>query len=203
MNILFAPHVRTMSSRIIGLALAVIVAMSFSEWHFQAPFVEHILWFFGWLFVGLGIMGRIWCSIYISGYKNSRLVTQGPYSLCRNPLYLFSYLGGLGIMFLTETFFFPVIFSLYFFCYYHYVIRQEEKFLSKKYGSEYLDYCNQIPRFTPSLKNYKEPEYYQVSPKHFRVFLVQVVWFLWIAAFVQLFEELRLFGVIPSVFSLF
>lgn len=56
MNILFAPRVRTMSSRIIGLALAVIVAMSFSEWHFQAPFVEHILWFFGWLFVGLGIM---------------------------------------------------------------------------------------------------------------------------------------------------
>lgn len=203
MNILFAPRVRTMSSRIIGLALAVIVAMSFSEWHFQAPFVEHILWFFGWLFVGLGIMGRIWCSIYISGYKNSRLVTQGPYSLCRNPLYLFSYLGGLGIMFLTETFFFPVIFSLYFLCYYHYVIRQEEKFLSKKYGSEYLVYCNHIPRLIPSLKNYKEPEYYQVSPKHFRVFLVQVVWFFWIAAFVQLFEELRLFGVIPSVFSLF
>ncbi len=171
MNILFSPRVRTVSSRVIGFILAIILAFSFSKWHFQAAFVEHILWFFGWFFVGIGVMGRIWCSLYISGFKNAKLVTDGPYSLCRNPLYLFSYLGGVGIMLITETFIFPILFTLYFLCYYHYVIRQEEAFLSEKYGTAYSDYIKTIPRFLPSFKNFKEPEFYQVSPKHFRIFL--------------------------------
>ena len=64
----------------IGLILAIILALSFSKWHFQAAFIEHILWFFGWFFVGIGVMGRIWCSLYISGFKNAKLVTDGPYS---------------------------------------------------------------------------------------------------------------------------
>lgn len=132
MNILFTPRVRTVSSRVIGLILAIILALSFSKWHFQAAFIEHILWFFGWFFVGIGVMGRIWCSLYISGFKNAKLVIDGPYSLCRNPLYLFSYLGGVGIMLITETFIFPIVFTLYFLYYYHFVIRQEEAFLSEK-----------------------------------------------------------------------
>lgn len=203
MNILFSPRVRTVSSRVIGFTLAIILALSSSEWHFQSSFIEHILWFFGWLFVGIGVMGRIWCSLYISGFKNAKLVTEGPYSLCRNPLYLFSYLGGVGIMFLTETFVFPILFTIYFLGYYHYVMRQEEKFLSKKYGMKYLAYMDRIPRFIPSFKKYTEPECYQISPKHFRIFLVQVVWLFWIAALVQLFEKLRLLGVIPSIFRWF
>lgn len=203
MNILFSPRVRTVSSRVIGFTLAIILALSSSEWHFQSSFIEHILWFFGWLFVGIGVMGRIWCSLYISGFKNAKLVTEGPYSLCRNPLYLFSYLGGVGIMFLTETFVFPILFTIYFLGYYHYVMRQEEVFLSKKYGTRYSDYVSTTPRFLPSFKNFKEPDFYQVSPKHFRIFLGQVVWFIWVAALVQLFEELRLDGVLPSLFSWF
>ena len=203
MSYLLSSKIRTLSSRFIGFFLLIIVALSLSKWHFHASLIGYFLWLMGWLFVGVGAMGRIWCSIYISGYKNNKLVMEGPYSLCRNPLYLFSYLGGVGIMFLTETFLFPLIFTVYFLIYYHYVISQEEKFLSKKYGMKYLAYMDRIPRFIPSFKKYTEPECYQISPKHFRIFLVQVVWFFWIAALVQLFEKLRLLGVIPSIFRWF
>ena len=106
-------------------------------------------------------------------------------------------------MFLTETFVFPILFTIYFLGYYHYVMRQEEVFLSKKYGTRYSDYVSTTPRFLPSFKNFKEPDFYQVSPKNFRIFLGQVVWFIWVAALVQLFEELRLHGVLPSLFSWF
>jgi hypothetical protein len=29
-------------------------------------------------------LGRMWCSLYIAGSKDKELITNGPYSLCRN-----------------------------------------------------------------------------------------------------------------------
>lgn len=199
---LFSPRVRTVGSRFIGFGLAAMVAVSLSHWHHSIPYVEHILWLIGWMLVGLGVMGRIWCSIYISGFKNAKLVMLGPYSLCRNPLYLFSFFGGMGIMMLTETFLYPLIFAVIYLAYYRYVIGQEERFLSVKYGEVYQQYFKTVPRFWPNFSNYHEPESYLVSPKHIRLFLGQVVWFIWVAALVQLFEELRMMDMIPTLLHL-
>ena len=105
MSYLLSYKIRTLSSRFIGFFLLIIVALSLSKWHFHASLIGYFLWLMGWLFVGVGAMGRIWYSIYISGYKNNKLVMEGPYSLCRNPLYLFSYLGGVGIMFILKHFY--------------------------------------------------------------------------------------------------
>lgn len=203
MSIIFSSRIRTMGSRVIGFVLAFIIAFSFGLWHYTFPLIEHLLWLLGWFLVGIGAMGRIWCSIYILGHKNAKLVMDGPYSICRNPLYFFSFLAALGIMFLTETLFFPVAFSVLFLVYYYFVIRQEERFLRKKFDQLYLNYTQTTPRFWPSFKNYSEPQYCQVSSKHFRLFLAQVIWFFWVAAFVQLFEELRLLGVFPIYFNMF
>ncbi|MEC8887043.1 MAG: isoprenylcysteine carboxylmethyltransferase family protein [Pseudomonadota bacterium] len=193
----FTSKTRTLGSRIIGLILIIILSTTASKWHNSSLLVEHLLWFTGWFLVGLGVMGRIWCSLYISGFKDSKLVTYGPYSICRNPLYVFSYLGALGVMFLTETLFLPIAFTIIFIIYYHFVINQEEKFLTRAFPEQYAKYCETTPRFWPSFRNYYEPERYEVSPKHCRKFLAQVIWFVWLAACVQLFEELRMTGVLP------
>ena len=39
--------------------------------------------------VGISSLGRMWCSLYIAGDKDESLMTQSPYSACRNPLYFF------------------------------------------------------------------------------------------------------------------
>ena len=56
---------------------------------------------FGVALLAVAAMGRIWCLIYIAGRKNKELCQLGPYSLCRNPLYLFSFVGVIGFFFET------------------------------------------------------------------------------------------------------
>ncbi|MFM7261867.1 MAG: methyltransferase family protein [bacterium] len=50
----------------------------------------------GYILLLVGCAGRIWCALYIAGRKNRVLVDLGPYSLTRNPLYLFSCLAFVG-----------------------------------------------------------------------------------------------------------
>src|SRR5690606_40050349 len=42
------------------------------------------------------VIGRTWSSIYIAGHKVQTLVMDGPYSISRNPLYVFSIIGAAG-----------------------------------------------------------------------------------------------------------
>ena len=56
---------------------------------------EMIEWF-GIFAILLCIFGRTWTSLYIGGRKNRALLTKGPYSVVRNPLYVFSILGAAG-----------------------------------------------------------------------------------------------------------
>ena len=85
------------------------ITVSSSAWEIKAPFFNTILFFIGIILVGIASLGRLWCSLYIAGYKTDNLVTEGPYSMCGNPLYFFSFIGALGIGFASETLLVPVI----------------------------------------------------------------------------------------------
>ena len=45
---------------------------------------------FGFILVVFGCFVRIWASLYIEGNKTKNLITAGPFSMVRNPLYFFS-----------------------------------------------------------------------------------------------------------------
>ena len=89
----FLAHYRTRISQVIGLLFLFLFMFSQKELDVTAPYVSGILFLVGCLCVGAAMAGRMWCAQYIAGYKNDVLVREGPYSVCRNPLYFFSFLG--------------------------------------------------------------------------------------------------------------
>ena len=93
------------------------------------------------------VLGRCWAILYIGGNKNSTVVTEGPYSLCRNPLYAFSIMGVVGFGLLVQSLAYTAIVTLLTFVILSQAAAREEAYLLDKFGEEYVHYRNRTPRF--------------------------------------------------------
>ncbi len=174
--------------------------MSQSNWELQNDTVATFLYALGLALVAVASSGRIWCSFYLSGRKDAVLTTDGPYSLCRNPLYFCSALGAIGIGLCTETIFYPLLFSLIFAFYYPGIISREESRLGQLFGEAYEHYMRTTPRFFPSFKHFSEPQQWSANPLLFRRHIINDTLFIFLAALLELIEGLRHAGVIPHLF---
>lgn len=99
-------------------------------------------------------IGRIWCSAHIAGRKNAEVVTEGPYSVCRNPLYFFSLLAFIGAGLAFESLTICAIFTGVFLLTHWPTIHREEAFLRATFGAPYDAYCARVPRLFPKLSLY-------------------------------------------------
>jgi protein-S-isoprenylcysteine O-methyltransferase Ste14 len=185
------------------VALLAMLTFSLTGWRMAAPVFEETLAFFGWVLVGVGVFGRIWSSSYISGSKNTKLIVDGPYSICRNPLYFFSLLAGFGVMLVSETLLLPLQFAVLFWLYYTELIIREETVLLTLHGAAFEAYCARVPRFWPKFSLYSEPLEYLVSAARFRKSMADAIWFVVAAALIDFIEELHELHYLPSIFNIF
>jgi len=185
-----------------GFAIAFFLLLLVTESAQEGSIVSAILFLSGLVLVGVTTVGRLWCSLYISGYKNSELITSGPYSVTRNPLYFFSFLGFTGIGLSTETVALSLGFVLAFALVYPVIIRSEERFLRDKFGRVFADYCARTPRFFPNLRALHEPERYVVNPRQFRNTMGDVLWFVWLVGVIELVEALHEYHILAPLLRL-
>jgi protein-S-isoprenylcysteine O-methyltransferase Ste14 len=99
---------------------------------------------------GAGLAVRVWASGYLN--KGRELATCGPYAWTRNPLYLGSFLMGLGFAVSGARLFLVLFFSLLFFAVYWPVMRREEQELAHWFGGPYQSYRDGVPLFLPSFR---------------------------------------------------
>jgi protein-S-isoprenylcysteine O-methyltransferase Ste14 len=112
-------------------------------------FAPRHLWFPGLLLVAVGAAIRFWAAGHI--VKVDKLSQGGPYAFTRNPLYLGSFVGALGVFTLVHNWWLMSAFLIGFAFFYGCTILSEEKFLSGKYGQEFTDYRKNVPMFFPRL----------------------------------------------------
>jgi protein-S-isoprenylcysteine O-methyltransferase Ste14 len=101
----------------------------------------------GILLAGLGLALRVWASGYLN--KGRELATSGPYSWTRNPLYLGSFVMGLGFTVAAASLWLTVLFLVLFVAVYLPVMKREERELTQAFGSDYSVYRDTVALFLP------------------------------------------------------
>ena len=193
---------RILFTRLYMVLLAGLILFTSSQWQ-PGLFGAAAILLAALMLTSLAAVGRLWCSLYIAGYKKSCLVLDGPYAMCRNPLYFFSMLGALGVALMTYTVTIPVLVLISFAIYYPYVIRAEETDLVRIHGAPFEAYRSQTPAFLPKWSLLKEPLTYEVKPRIFRNHMGSAVWFILAIGLIALLQAGRADGRIPALISLF
>ncbi len=100
----------------------------------------------------IGLAIRAWASGHIQ--KNAQLAVSGPYAFTRNPLYLGSFLLGLGFTIASGRWELAVLFAALFLGIYFPVMRVEASTMAELFGKEYQAYKQAVPLFFPRFTPY-------------------------------------------------
>ncbi len=102
--------------------------------------------------IGLGI--RAWAAGHIR--KNQTLAVTGPYAWTRNPLYLGSFILGLGFTVASNRPPLVLLFVALFLGIYLPVMRVEAATMAQLFGDGFHLYANRVPLFFPRLTPYRQ-----------------------------------------------
>jgi protein-S-isoprenylcysteine O-methyltransferase Ste14 len=104
----------------------------------------------------LGLLIRAWGSGHLR--KNDALATSGPYAYTRNPLYLGSFIMGLGFTIASGRWALGILFVALFLGIYLPVMRVESATLADLFGESFQAYAAAVPVFLPRLTPYRASE---------------------------------------------
>ncbi|MEA2627389.1 MAG: hypothetical protein QOD06_3434 [Candidatus Binatota bacterium] len=83
-----------------------------------------------------------------------RLVSDGVFAHCRNPLYVGNFLMVLGLTLIWNSpWVYAAVLPVVGFAFLS-IVRAEEVFLSGRFGVEYEEYCSRVPRFVPDFTGF-------------------------------------------------
>jgi protein-S-isoprenylcysteine O-methyltransferase Ste14 len=119
---------------------------------FSRPSIRTLLIGGGVAVIGLAV--RAWSAGHIR--KNAALATSGPYAYTRNPLYLGSFLLGVGFTIASGQPLLAIPFAALFLGIYFPVMRVEARHLAESFGEDFDLYARAVPLFLPRLTPYRD-----------------------------------------------
>ena len=150
---------------ILRLSMITLIAMTIYDNNIFVPYsldvslnTSLILSVLGFFLVMLGGFGRIWASLYIEGFKTKTLIKEGPYSMVRNPLYVFSLMIFTGLCLAIKSIPISIALITIFTLFHIPTILNEEKTLLDTHDESYREYYKSTPRLFPNIFKYRKPE---------------------------------------------
>jgi protein-S-isoprenylcysteine O-methyltransferase Ste14 len=101
-----------------------------------------------------GLLLRAWATGHLR--KNDALAITGPYAYTRNPLYLGSFLMGVGFTVASGRLVLGILFAALFLGIYVPVMGVESATLAKLFGGSYQNYFRAVPLLFPRLSPYRD-----------------------------------------------
>ena len=110
----------------------------------------------GFCLVLVCVAGRMWSILYIGSRKNRALTTLGPYSMTRNPLYLFSTIGAVGVGLIFGSVLIALMLGLFSYIAFTMTATKEADHLKTLFGDEFVAYAARTPLFWPNFSLYRD-----------------------------------------------
>lgn len=184
------------------VTLGVFVFAVTTSAHPAGETVHEMIEWLGIVLIVACILGRTWASLYIGGRKIEEFVQTGPYSVMRNPLYFFSFLGAAGVGMQVGSVALGLICAVLAWLVFYVVVRQEEQVLEARYGAAYHDYVARVPRFMPNPSLWRDEPTLTIRPPRVLMTFADALVFLLAVPLAELFEHLQETGVIPVLLRL-
>ncbi len=144
---------------------------------------------FGVFIAGLAL--RMWATFYIGGRKCKQVVRDGPYSLCRNPLYVGSFLVTASSCLFLKTLWFAGGLLIMMAFYSWATIPTEEKKLREELGPDYLKYCQEVPRFVPNFSRFSPGSSVSLDLHALKSEAKRASWWIWLPMIGMALSQLR------------
>jgi protein-S-isoprenylcysteine O-methyltransferase Ste14 len=192
-------RVQTIRKMVLAAAVFLLVAafLFVGSWWPEGGDVHESLEWIGIGLIIVCILGRTWCTLYIGGRKNAAVVDEGPYSVTRNPLYVFSFVGAAGVGAQLGSFVLAVLATVFVWVVFRIVVSSEERHLRDRLGGPYRDYLARVPRFLPRLSLWRNADSLEVRPGRVVRTFLDACMFLVAIPLAEVFEWLQNSGIIP------
>jgi len=189
---------------LIAVLLGAMLLFVRSGWEDTAPFglgIEDAIELLGLGLIGIAVTGRLWATLYVGGRKSVQLVQDGPYSVTRNPLYVFSTIGAFGVGMQAGSLLVGALAGLITALVLVATARREADFLRAKFGVKFMEYEKRVPMFFPRPSLYVEPETLQIAPRRLYSTLFDGAFFFLAFPLLELVEVFQEQGLLPVLFN--
>ena len=188
---------------VIGVCLMAVVGLAlFTHTTGRAQVLHEGLESLGLGAIVFAIVGRAWCSLYIGGRKKAEIVDTGPYSISRNPLYVFSYAAAFGVGAQTGSLTLALLFVVIAVVVFHFTIKREEAWLLNAFGEPYAAYMRRTPRCGPDFSRWRDNPSLEVRPRFFLTTLRDGLVFLLAVPIFEGIEKLQSMGWLATLLHL-
>jgi len=160
--------------------------------------IDALAW--GIFVAGAGL--RFWATLYIGGHKNDEVVADGPYSLCRHPLYLGSVLLVLSGALFLKSLLCALALALLATAYVMFTVPAEEDYLTARLGEPHRRYRERVNLLWPSFRHFRTDARITVDVHSLYVEWARASRWLWLPLLGEVIGQLREAPWWPRLFNM-